>query len=68
MIVLGVETSCDETAAAVVGPDGVLADVTWSQDVHAAYGGVVPELAARAHVEKVSAAVRSAAPLPRFTA
>lgn len=60
MNVLGVETSCDETAAAVVGPDGVLSDVIWSQDVHAEYGGVVPELAARAHVEKVGAAVRAA--------
>ena len=60
MIVLGVETSCDETAASVVGPAGVLSDVTWSQTVHAAYGGVVPELAARAHVEKVAAVVRKA--------
>lgn len=60
MNVLGVETSCDETAASVVGPDGVLSDVTWSQDVHAVYGGVVPELAARSHVEKVGAAVRAA--------
>jgi len=60
VIVLGIETSCDETAAAVVGPDGVMSEVTWSQDVHEAYGGVVPELAARAHIEKVSAVVRKA--------
>ena len=56
MRLLGIETSCDETAAAVVesngGPAGViLSNVVRSQiDEHAPYGGVVPELAARAHV------------------
>lgn len=60
MKVLGIETSCDETAAAVVGPDGVLSDVTHSQEMHARYGGVVPELAARAHIEKVGAVVVAA--------
>jgi N6-L-threonylcarbamoyladenine synthase len=57
MRVLGIETTCDETAAAIVrlGPDGrgeILADEVVSQIAeHAAYGGVVPEIAARAHVE-----------------
>lgn len=53
--VLGIETSCDETAAAVVGGDGsVLAEVVHSQlDEHALYGGVVPELAARAHLSRL---------------
>ncbi len=53
MIVLGLETSCDETAAAVVTSDRkVLADALLSQlDQHAPYGGVVPEIAARAHLE-----------------
>ncbi len=53
MIVLGIETSCDETAAAVVAADRtVLADLVRSQiEAHAPYGGVVPEIAARAHVE-----------------
>ncbi len=60
MQVLGIESSCDETAAAVVGPRGVLADVVYSQEVHAAYGGVVPELAARAHVEKLGVVVAAA--------
>lgn len=60
MEVLGIETSCDETAASVVGPQGVRSDVVYSQAVHAAYGGVVPELAARAHTEKVGAVVRAA--------
>ncbi|HEY4030864.1 MAG TPA: tRNA (adenosine(37)-N6)-threonylcarbamoyltransferase complex transferase subunit TsaD [Caulobacteraceae bacterium] len=60
-IVLGLETSCDETAAAVVrrGADGavqVLSSVVGSQiAAHAPYGGVVPEIAARAHVETIDA-------------
>ena len=55
MRVLGIESSCDETAAAVVTEDGtVLADVVASQiAVHAPYGGVVPELASRAHVQNI---------------
>ncbi len=55
MRVLGIESSCDETAAAVVDADGrVLSDVVASQiAVHAPYGGVVPELAARAHLTNV---------------
>ncbi len=62
MLVLGIETSCDETAVALV-EDGskVLSDVVASQDeVHAGYGGVVPELAARAHVETIMPLVREA--------
>ena len=52
MLVLGIESSCDETAAAVVSDDGrVLADVVSSQvALHAPYGGVVPEIASRDHV------------------
>jgi N6-L-threonylcarbamoyladenine synthase len=52
-LVLGIETSCDETAAALLSADGeVLASVVRSQvDLHAAYGGVVPEIAGRSHVE-----------------
>jgi len=55
VIVLGLESSCDETAAALVRDDGyVLSDVVLSQvALHAPYGGVVPELAARAHVRNV---------------
>ena len=60
MRVLGIETSCDETAASVVGPEGVLSDVVHTQAVHARYGGVVPELASRAHVEKLGAVVAAA--------
>ncbi len=48
---LGIETSCDETAAAVLDADGaVLAEAVLSQSEHAPYGGVVPEIAARAHL------------------
>lgn len=60
MKVLGIETSCDETAAAVVDDSGVLADVVHTQAVHLAYGGVVPELASRAHVEKLGFVVKAA--------
>ena len=50
-IVLGVETSCDETSAAVLeAPRTLLGHVVLSQDGHAVYGGVVPEIAARAHL------------------
>jgi N6-L-threonylcarbamoyladenine synthase len=62
MIVLGIESSCDETAAAIVQSDGlVLADVVSSQvALHAPYGGVVPELAARAHMENIVPVVERA--------
>jgi N6-L-threonylcarbamoyladenine synthase len=62
MIVLGIESSCDETAAAVV-EDGrvVRSDVVASQhEVHARYGGVVPELASRAHILNVVPVVQAA--------
>jgi N6-L-threonylcarbamoyladenine synthase len=58
--VLGIETSCDETAAAVVSADGILSDVVHTQDVHVRFGGVVPEHAARAHTQKLPAVVRAA--------
>lgn len=52
--VLGIETSCDETGLAVFdGNMGLLAHKTYSQDMHQAYGGVVPELASRDHVRKL---------------
>ncbi len=62
MVVLGIETSCDETAAAVVA-DGreVLSSVVYSQvPLHQPYGGVVPEIASRSHVEKISGIIRAA--------
>jgi N6-L-threonylcarbamoyladenine synthase len=61
-VILGIETSCDETAAAVVTNDGhVLASVVSSQaELHARYGGVVPEVASRRHLDLVSPVVREA--------
>jgi N6-L-threonylcarbamoyladenine synthase len=60
MRVLGIETSCDETAASVVDASGVRSDVVHTQLVHAEFGGVVPEHAARAHAEKLPGVVRAA--------
>jgi N6-L-threonylcarbamoyladenine synthase len=66
LTVLGIETSCDETAAAVVrghapGPGEILSDIVFSQlEAHAPYGGVVPEIAARAHVERLDGIVERA--------
>lgn len=60
-LILGLETSCDETSAAVLdGENGLLGHVILSQDVHEVYGGVVPELAARAHLQKVDSVVAEA--------
>ena len=51
--ILGIESSCDDTSAAVLKNGVLLSNVTASQDVHRAYGGVVPELASRAHQQNV---------------
>lgn len=61
-VILGIESSCDETAAAVVaGGRRLLSDVVHSQiDLHSVYGGVVPEIASRAHVEKIGPVVHRA--------
>ncbi len=61
-MILGLETSCDETAAGLVGKDGkVLANVVASQaELHARYGGVVPEVASRRHLELVTPVVAEA--------
>ena len=64
MRILGIETSCDETSAAVVSAEGGVATleslVILSQDVHAVFGGVVPELASRAHVQAIAPVVNRA--------
>jgi N6-L-threonylcarbamoyladenine synthase len=60
-LILGIETSCDDTCAAVVSGDGdVLSNVISSQGIHDAYGGVVPEIASRHHLELANAAVDDA--------
>ena len=56
---LGIETSCDETGVAVYCPDrGIVAELVYTQADHAAYGGVVPELASRDHVRKLPGMIR----------
>ncbi len=52
-IILGIESSCDDTSAAILSDGQVLSNVTASQDVHLRYGGVVPELASRAHQQNI---------------
>ncbi|MEX2295098.1 MAG: tRNA (adenosine(37)-N6)-threonylcarbamoyltransferase complex transferase subunit TsaD [Gemmatimonadota bacterium] len=60
-VVLGIETSCDETSAALLcGDSNLLAHLILSQDIHALYGGVVPELAARAHLAVLDDVVEGA--------
>src|SRR5580692_12441349 len=66
MVILGIETTCDETAAALaerteVGTAGILSNIVLSQiDEHAEFGGVVPEIAARAHVEALDRIIAAA--------
>jgi len=66
LTILGIETSCDETAAAVVrgiapGPGEILSNIVFSQtEAHAPYGGVVPEIASRAHLEILDSIVEQA--------
>ncbi|MBV1951560.1 MAG: tRNA (adenosine(37)-N6)-threonylcarbamoyltransferase complex transferase subunit TsaD [Cycloclasticus sp.] len=53
-LVLGIESSCDETGVAIYGDNGLIADTLYSQvEMHAEYGGVVPELASRDHIRKL---------------
>ncbi len=61
-MILGIETSCDETAAALVTPDGdIRANIVATQaELHARFGGVVPEVASRRHLELVSPVIRQA--------
>lgn len=58
--VLGIETSCDETSAAVVSAEGLVGHVIHSQDAHEKFGGIVPEIAARAHLRRLDDVVSAA--------
>ncbi len=61
MKILGIETSCDETSAAILEGDQLKSNIILSQlDVHRAYGGVVPELASRAHIQAIVPIIREA--------
>jgi len=69
VLVLGIETSCDDTSAALVEDRTVLSNLVASQDaLHADYGGVVPELAARRHLETVQTVIERALELVEATA
>ena len=58
-MILAIETSCDDTCAAVVEPDGrrALSNVVHTQTEHGRYGGVVPEVASRAHLERIDGVI-----------
>jgi N6-L-threonylcarbamoyladenine synthase len=60
IIILGIESSCDDTSAAILKNEAILSNVTAGQDVHKQYGGVVPELASRAHQQHIIPVVDSA--------
>ena len=60
MIVLGIESSCDETSVAVLSNDKIIANLISSQDFHADFGGVIPELSSRAHLQIVKPLVDQA--------
>lgn len=59
-VILGIESSCDDTSAAVLKDDTILSNVTASQAIHEQYGGVVPELASRAHQQNIIPVVDAA--------
>ena len=59
-VILAIETSCDETAAAVIGEGKIVSNVVATQVVHAQYGGIVPELASRAHQQHLIPVVKQA--------
>ena len=59
-IILGIESSCDDTSAAVIKDGFLLSNVLASQEVHKAYGGVIPELASRAHQQNIIPVVDTA--------
>ncbi|MDP6357509.1 MAG: tRNA (adenosine(37)-N6)-threonylcarbamoyltransferase complex transferase subunit TsaD, partial [Planctomycetota bacterium] len=62
MLILGIESSCDETAASVVrdGTESLSNIVASQQDLHKIYGGVVPEIACRAHIESITPVIEEA--------
>lgn len=59
-IILGIESSCDDTSAAIIKNDQILSNIVAGQQVHEAYGGVVPELASRAHQQNIIPVVDAA--------
>ncbi|MGH2575389.1 MAG: tRNA (adenosine(37)-N6)-threonylcarbamoyltransferase complex transferase subunit TsaD, partial [Ignavibacteria bacterium] len=53
IITFAIETSCDETSASILKDENVLSNVIYSQLIHNKYGGIVPELASRAHIKSI---------------
>ena len=60
IVILGIETSCDDTSAAIIRDGYMLSNVISSQEIHRQYGGVVPELASRAHIQNIVPVVDTA--------
>ncbi len=60
LVILGIESSCDDTSAAILKDDTILSNITASQTIHEQYGGVVPELASRAHQQNIIPVVDAA--------
>ena len=60
MLILGIESSCDETAASICKDGTILSNVVKSQEIHAKYGGVVPEIASREHDSQIGAIIDKA--------
>ena len=58
--IIGIETSCDETSASVIKNDQVLSNIVSSQEIHEKFGGVVPELASRAHIKIITKIIEAA--------
>ena len=59
-LVLGIESSCDETSASIIEDNIVLSNIVSSQEIHAEFGGVVPELASRAHIRLITMIINQA--------
>lgn len=60
MITLGIESSCDETSVAILNNDNVISNLIASQHIHQKYGGVIPELSSRAHLQQIIPLIKSA--------
>ncbi len=60
MIVIGIESSCDETSVAILNDNKILSNKIYTQNEHTAFGGVVPEIASREHIKKIDRLFRSA--------
>ena len=67
MVILGIESSCDETAASIVNNGKILSNSVYTQKIHKKYGGVVPEIASREHEIQIISVVRDALEKSKLT-